>query len=76
MSFSIAAIPASFMLQHRQPLASSKNSSDFSADGSSGEDTLIALAFGCSLSESDDYVKYIHGPSISYLDVNTDKIGV
>ena len=43
MSFSIAAIPVSFMLQQRHPFASSRNSSDCCA-GSSGEETLIVFA--------------------------------
>lgn len=44
MSFSIAAMPVSLMLQHKHPFGSSKNSSDCSAVGSSGDEILIALA--------------------------------
>ena len=44
INFSMAATPLSLMLQQRQPFASSRNSSEFSADGSSGDDTLIAFA--------------------------------
>jgi hypothetical protein len=40
----MAAIPESLMLQHRQPLASSRTSSDDSAKGSDVDETLIALA--------------------------------
>ncbi len=40
----MAAAPVSLMLQHKQPFGSSKNSSDCSAVGSSGEEILIALA--------------------------------
>ena len=46
MSFSIAATPESLMLQHRQPLASSRNSSVLSAVGSEGEETLMVFATG------------------------------
>ena len=44
ISFSMAATPLSLMLQQRHPFANSRNSSEFSAEGSSGDDTLIALA--------------------------------
>lgn len=43
MSFSMAATPESLMLQHRQPLDNSNNSS-VSAVGSEEDATLIALA--------------------------------
>jgi hypothetical protein len=44
ISFSMAATPLSLMLQQRHPFANSRNSSEFSADGSSGDEILIALA--------------------------------
>ena len=40
----MAAMPESLMLQHKQPFASSRNSSVFSAVGSVGEEKLMALA--------------------------------
>jgi hypothetical protein len=46
ISFSMAATPLSLMLQQRHPFANSRNSSVFSADGSSGDEMLIALAGG------------------------------
>jgi hypothetical protein len=44
ISFSMAATPRSLILQHKHPFASSRNSSDPSAVGSSGEDMFIAFA--------------------------------
>lgn len=44
ISFSMAAAPESLMLQQRHPFANSRISSDCSAVGSSGEETLTVLA--------------------------------
>jgi hypothetical protein len=40
----MAAMPESLMLQHKQPFASSRNSSVFSAVGSEDDEMLIVLA--------------------------------
>ena len=40
----MAATPASFMEQQRHPFANSRSSCDFSAVGSSAEETLIVFA--------------------------------
>lgn len=45
----MAATPESLILQHRQPLESSRNSSDGSANGSDADEMLMALAIPSSL---------------------------
>ena len=63
--FSMAATPLSLMLQQRQPFANSRNSSELSAVGSSGEDTLIALADEVRFNKKRDSVVAMSAPSMS-----------
>ena len=61
----MAATPLSLMLQQRQPFANSRNSSELSAVGSSGEDTLIALADEVRFNKKRDSVVAMSAPSMS-----------
>ncbi len=62
----MAATPESLMLQHRQPLESSRNSSDDSAKGSDADETLMALAV--LLSHHDSQQDVVVGRTFNILD--------